>query len=356
MRREARALKAKAIASLRLAAQAFNGLDDDGRVTTVLLDTQHAFEMLLKAALVERGTRVFDPNTGRSIGFDRVLNLARQELGLSSEVVGTLRALDAMRDDEQHYLGGVSEEVLYVHVRAAVTIFDDVLTAVFAERLADLLPTRVLPISTAAPEDLDLLIDRQYRQIAELLQPHRRQRTEARMAIRTLLALEGHVADQVGVSERDVARVERGIRSGRGRDEVFPRLRGLGTEIQGTGLTVKVRFTRNAAAPPVRFVEANEDPHAGAIREVDLQNTYKHGAQALADKLRIGTGKAKALRWHLGIETDHACRHDFVFGGTRLRMYSDLGLQKMREAIEGGANLDAIRADYLAATRDRSEA
>ena len=60
MRREARLLKAKAIASLRRAAQAFNSLEDDGRVTTVLLHSQHGFEMLLKAALVERRQRVFE--------------------------------------------------------------------------------------------------------------------------------------------------------------------------------------------------------------------------------------------------------------------------------------------------------
>jgi Glycine cleavage system P-protein len=279
------------------------------------------------------------------------LNMARQELALTAEVVGTLRAVDAMRDDEQHYLGGVSEAILYVHVRASVTIFDDVLNAVFTERLADLLPTRVLPISTEPPEDLDLLIDSQYRQIAELLQPGRRQRSEARMAIRTLLALEGHVAEQVGVSERDVTRVERDVRAGHARDQVFPRLRGLGTEVQGTGLSVKVRFTRNQDAPPVRFVEANETLQAGAIREVDLQNTYKHGAQALADKLRIGTGRAKALRWHLGIDGDPACRHDFVFDRTTRRRYSDIALEKMRESIDGGVDLDAIRAQYLTATR-----
>ena len=41
---------------------------------------QHAFEMLLKAVLVERRTKVFDPNSGRSIGFQRALNLVQQEL------------------------------------------------------------------------------------------------------------------------------------------------------------------------------------------------------------------------------------------------------------------------------------
>ena len=349
MRREARLLKGKALASLRRAAQAFNSLEDEGRVTTVLLHSQHAFEMLLKAALVERRQRVFDPNSGRSIGFQRALNLARQELRLSPEIVGTLRALDAMRDDEQHYLGGNDEALLYLHLRAGITVFDDVLHDVFGESLADVLPTRVLPISTEPPADLDLLIDRQFRQIGDLLQPGRRQRPEARRMIRTLLSLEGHVADEVEVSERDVNRVERGVREGKTRDEVFPRLRGLGTEIDGAGLTVRVRIVRQPDAPPVRLVGQDEPVEAAAIREVDLQNTFKHSPKALADKLKIDTGRAKALRWELGIEDDPSCRHDFVFGKMKLPMYSDRGLERMRDAIAAGADLTAVRARYLAA-------
>jgi hypothetical protein len=349
MRKEARLLKSKAIGSFRRAAQAFNSLDDEGRVTTVLLHTQHAFEMLLKAALVERRQKVFDAKTGRSIGFERALNLARQEIGLDEDVVGTLRAIDALRDDEQHYLGGESEALLYLHVRAGVTIFDDILGSVFGETLADLLPNRVLPISTEVPAELDLLIDRQYRQIAELLQPRRRQRPEARRHIRSLLAMEAHVAEEAQISERDVNRVERGIRDGRLRSDVFPRLTGLGTHVEGTGLTVKIRITRNQDAPPVRYATIDEHVEAAAIREVDLQNTYKLNPKALAEKLKIDTGRAKALRWELGIEDDAASRHDFVFGRVKHTGYSDAALDRMRQAIAEGLDLDAVRARYRAA-------
>lgn len=351
MRREARLLKAKAVSSLRRSAQAFNSLDDDGRTTTVLLHLQHAFEMLLKAVLVERRTKVFDPNSGRSIGFQRALNLVQQELKLSREVAGTLRAIDAMRDDEQHYLSGDSEGLLYLHTRAGVTIFEDVLRDVFGESLADILPSRVLPISTEPPADIDLLIDRAYRQIGDLLQPRRRRRSEARRLIRTLLALEGHEAQEVEVSERDVNRVERGVREGRAVYEVFPRLQGLGTQVEGTGLDVRVRITRQTDAPPVRLVGDDEPVESAAIREIDLQRTFKHGPKALAEKLGIDTGRAKALRWRLAIEGDPACRHDFVFGKMKLPMYSDRALERMREAIAGGANLNDVRRAYQAAGR-----
>jgi hypothetical protein len=193
------------------------------------------------------------------------------------------------------------------------------------------------------------LSPRQFRQIGELLQPGRRQRPEARRMIRTLLSLEGHVADEVEISERDVNRVERGVRDGKSRDEVFPRLHGLGTEIEGAGLTVRVRITRQPDAPPVRLVDHDEPVEAAAIREVDLQNTFKHGPKALADNLKINTGRAKALRWELGIEDDRTCRHDFVFGKTKLPMYSDRALERMRDSIAASADLSAVRARYRAA-------
>ena len=147
MLKESKLLRAKALSSLRRAMQSFNAMDDDGRMTSVLLHLQHSFEMLLKAALRERGLAVFDKKTGRSLGFDKCLRLAAGHLSLSSESSGVLRAVDAMRDGEQHYLGADDEALLYLHFRAGITIFDDILRAVFNDSLANHLPERVLPIS-----------------------------------------------------------------------------------------------------------------------------------------------------------------------------------------------------------------
>jgi hypothetical protein len=90
-------------------------------------------------------------------------------------------------------------------------------------------------------------------------------------------------------------------------------------------------------------VPAGESP---ALRDIDLQRTFKYGPQALAEELRIDTGRAKALRWYLGIERDPACRHDFVFGKMKVPMYSDRALKRMREAIASGANLNEVRRAY----------
>jgi hypothetical protein len=219
--RDARLLKGKALASLRRSARAVNDFDDDGRMSTVLLHLQHAFEMLLKAALVEKNVQVFDKRLGRSIGFEKCVSVGAEKLQLDAEQRGLLRAIDALRDDEQHFLGELNEGLLYLHVRGGVTLFADVLERQFGEKLAEHLPGRVLPISTDPPGDFDVLLDEQYTQIASLLRPGKRRRTEARAQIRALLAMEAHVVEDVLVTEKDVNRVEKAIKSGRARREVF---------------------------------------------------------------------------------------------------------------------------------------
>ena len=114
LKRDARTLKIKAVCSLRRAVTAFNGYDDDGRATTVLLHMQHTSEMLLKAVLVQRGVQVMDPNKKTSIGHEKCVNLAMQHAKLTVSEAGLLRTVNALRDAEQHWMIVVPEDVLYL--------------------------------------------------------------------------------------------------------------------------------------------------------------------------------------------------------------------------------------------------
>jgi len=337
MRRVSRALKSKAISSLKRGAGAFNGMDDDGRQTAVLLHLQHAHEMLLKAALRERGIDVFERSprrsVGRSIGYEKCVRLAREHLGLSEDQQGTLRAIASMRDDEQHWIADLSEGLLYLHARAAVTLFDEVLREVFGETLADYLPERVLPISTRPPADIDVLIDEQYTQARELLRPRKRKRVEARALLRGLLAMESHVSEDVAVNERDVNRVERGAKDDKNLAEVFPRLSGLGTEIRGDGPALTVHFTKRRGAP-VHYIGADDPREAAAVREVDLQRKYYIAPNDLAERLGLTAPRAVALRRALGIDDDGDCVHEFVFGSQRHKRYSDNAYRRMEIALD----------------------
>lgn len=166
----------------------------------------------------------------------------------------------------------------------------------------------MLPISVEAPQDFVTLVDREFANVAELLKPGRRARTTARARIRSLLAMEAYVDPDAQVSVTDVNRVENGIRAGKSRDQVFPRLGQVGATVAGQGLDVQVRFIKQDGLP-VRLVN-DEAVDAAAVREVDLSKKYHRSPHELARAVGITTSRATALRSHLGIdEDDAACRH-----------------------------------------------
>ena len=332
-----RVLRGKAIASLRAGVAAFNGLDDAGRTTAVLLSLQHAFEMLLKAILeVKKDKGVFDKRSQKSISLDRAINRCQQIEGvkLTDEEAGVIRHLDAMRDAEQHWHLVVDEGLLFHNARSAVTLFDDLLHRVFDERLAQYIPTRVLPISAEPPMSLDLLVDREYKRIAELLKPGRRATAEAKARVRALLATEAVAdADAAEVREDDVRRVTRGISEGKTREQVFPKLTGYTTSFQGDGVGVEVRIVKAGGLPSTY----TDDPTAdtAAIRTVDLEKKFHMGAYDLADKAGVDRSSAVALRRHLGLDNDDDhFSHRFQFGSSKHLRYSNNALTAMREALK----------------------
>lgn len=75
MRREAKRLLAKAGDSLLLSIELFNRPVDRGRVSAVLILLDHAFEMLLKAAIVHRGGRIREKRSRETFGFDRCVRV-----------------------------------------------------------------------------------------------------------------------------------------------------------------------------------------------------------------------------------------------------------------------------------------
>lgn len=350
-------MRGKAIASLRTGVSAFNGLDDDGRTTTVLLSLQHAFEMLLKASLeVKKDKGVFDKRSQKSISLDKAISRCQQIEGLklTDEEAGVIRHLDAMRDAEQHWHLVVDEGLLFHNARAAVTLFDDLLQRVFKEHLSKYIPTRVLPISAEAPMALDLLVDREFQRIADLLKPGRRATAEAKARVRALLATEAIAdADAAEVREDDVLRVTRGIREGKTREQVFPKLTGYTSDIQGSGVAVEVRIVKDGGLP----VTYTDDPDAdtAAIRMVDLEKKFYLGAHDLADKAGVSRNRATALRRHLGLDgNDNHFSHRFVLGSYRPLRYSDNALRAMREAKKT-VDLDKVwRAHRTIAANSRS--
>ncbi|CAJ5502296.1 hypothetical protein [Burkholderia pseudomallei] len=331
--RDARSLKSKAISSLRRGLSAFNSYEEDGRITAVLLHLQHACEMLVKAALIQARVSIFDKKTGTSLGFAKCLNLSQTHCGVTDEEAGTMRAIDSLRDAEQHWMVVVSEQLLFMHVRALVTILDDILKRSFEDELITHLPQRVLPVSTAPIASIDVLMDREYSQIYELLSPGRRARDEARGRIRALLAMESHVANEVEVSEKDIDRIEKAIRGKKPFVDVFPRLTAVGTSANGEGIELKVHFTKKQGAP-VKYVDSDDPAEAAAVREFDLRKKYHLGRQELAKAVGLTHMKAAVLRKFLKIDEDPSSCHIFEFGKSKFPCYSDNALRAMKDALK----------------------
>lgn len=332
LKREARTLKGKSLASLRRGLEAFNSHDDQGRPEAVLLYLQHACEMLMKALLVQKGQTVFVKEQGTSIGLEKALNIGQSKGWISQPQAGSIRVIDAMRDQAQHWMIVVPEDALYINARALITTIDEVLQSHFEDTLADNLPLRVLPLSTGPIPSFDMLINREYDQIRDLLAPNKRARDEARGRISSLLAMEAHVSDDVSVSEHDLDRIERAVRNGTPIEQVFPRLMTLSTDVAGEGPTVRVRIVKNDDAPAVRYVSGDDPAAAAAIRELDLQKKYHLSPQQVADRLGVSTIKAKVLRAFLGIEDDPNCVHVFEFGSQKHPRYSDNAMRALEQA------------------------
>lgn len=347
LRRDAKTLKDKAIASLKIAMAAFNSYDDEGRVCSVLLHLQHASEMLLKAVLVQKNVNVFDKNTGKSFGFDKCVRLCLSNHGLSAQSAGVMRSVDALRDASQHWFIYVSEDLLYMQIRGLITAFDGYLKSVLALDLHSYIPPRVLPVSTLPPGDFEFLVDREYKIINDLLKPGRRQRDEARARIRSLLAMEALIAEEVEISEKDVDRIEKALKAGEEIGRVFPRLVAISTVQAGEGPTLKIQFSKKEGIP-VRYIAGDDPAAVAAIREVDMQKKFHLRASEVAKKIGLTEPKCKALRHHLAIDADENCCHIFEFGKSAFPCYSDNALKKLTDFIKGGGDMKQVWLDYKA--------
>ena len=196
MKREAKFLLKKATDSLVLSIEHFNRPWDRGRVDTVLILLDHAFEMLVKAAIVHRGGMIQKPGESQTIGFDECLRKGLSDgriKFLKEDQVLQLQALNNLRDAAQHYLIDLSEQHLYLHAQAGLTLFRDILRDVFVEGLNVQLPSRVLPLSTTPPTDLATVFELEIEEVRKLLKPGKRRRMEAITKLRGLAAVDGAV-------------------------------------------------------------------------------------------------------------------------------------------------------------------
>lgn len=341
MKREAKLLLNKAFDSLLLSIEFFNRPQDRGRVSGVLIQLDHGFEMLLKAAILHKGGRIREKRAKETIGFDacvrRGLSDGRVKF-LTEEQALTLQTINGLRDAAQHHLLDISEGQLYVHVQSGVTLFRDLLRSVFKQELVRHLPTRVLPVSTSPPTDLATLFESEVAEIRKLLRPGKRRRIEAEARLRPLAILDSTIRGEKGQpSAGDLRRTGQELLAGKNWPEVFAGVAAVEISSDGTGPTLSLRLSKKEGIPIQLVPEGTPGASIVAVKRVDELGFYNLGAKQLSEKLGLTMPKVVAVVDHLGLRGEPDCYKEFKIGRVLFKRYSAKALEKITAALQQGS-------------------
>jgi hypothetical protein len=312
-----------------------------------LIQLDHAFEMLLKAAILHRGGRIREKRAKETIGFDacvrRALSDGRIKF-LSDEQALVLQTINGLRDAAQHHLLDISEGQLYVHVQSGVTLFRDLLKSVFKQELVTHLPTRVLPVSTTPPTTLATLFESEVDEIKKLLRPGKRRQIEAMARLRPLAILDATIQGEKGQpSDADLRRIGKEVVSGKAWADAFKGASAVEITAEGVGPSLSLRLTKKEGIPIQLVAEGTPGSSVVAIKRVNELDYYSLGAKQLADKLGISMPKALAVVAHCGVRGRADCYKEFKLGSQLHKRYSPSALDVIRAALQA-ESVDSIWA------------
>ncbi len=349
MRHEAKVLLHKALDSLFLAIDHFNRPHDRGRPEAVLMLIDRAFELLLKATIVHRGGKIREPGANETFGFDKCIRKCISGEGLkylSEDEAFTLRTINNLRDAAQHYMVSLSEQNLYMHAQAGLTLFRRILKDVLNQDLTDHFPERILPVTTSPPQDFAAVIQAEFDDIKKLVKPKSRQRLKARAKLRPLAIIEASIrGENAQPGEAQLNKLVRGVAAGKDWTELFPGVASLQLETTGTGLTVSLRITKSEGEP-IRLVgEGTPDATTVGVKRVNETSYYSLGARDIAQKLNLSQPRLYAVTTALEIKSDEEFYKEFKFGKTVHGRYSPKALDHLRRKIPE-LDLDKIWGEH----------
>jgi hypothetical protein len=337
MKKEAKALLKKAIDALVLSIELFNRPAEAGRQDGVLVHLDHAFEMLLKAAIIHRGGKIRKRGEAQTIGYEACVNICRLEPSvkfLSNDEAITLRAINGLRDAAQHYILELSESELYIYAQAGVSLFDSVLGRVFDTSLGNYVPERVLPVSAKPPKDFITVADSELNQIRAMLQPGKRRRLEAAARLRGYAILEKSVrGESLQPSEKEMARYLSKLKGNRPWIEVFPGVASLDIEVEGEGPTITLKLAKSKGIPVKLVKEGTGENAVVAVRRVDELSYYSLGLREVAKKVNLTPPKTLSIVRHLRLQEDPEYFKVFRIGAQRHKRYSPRAVERIKEAL-----------------------
>lgn len=353
MKKEARLLYSRAADSLVLGVDHFNRSWDRGRTEAVLIFLDRAFELLLKAVIVQKGGQIRDKKDGSlTIGHDACLRLCFSDAKvkcLNAEDVMSLQNLNSLRDAAQHYIVEPSEGQLYVYSQAAVTTFKRLADEALGMSLGDDVPDRMVVVSASPPADFGALLDLEFEDIKRMVAPGSRKRLDAHARIRTMAVLERSLeGERSQPTTNELNKIVTRINGGEEWRSIFPGVATIYIDPVEAGIGLNLRITK-ATGEAIHLVsEGTPGSAVVAVKRVSELDYYSLGFADLHEKLkkkddRVGTNKLSYLIKREGLKEslDHAKM--ISIGKTRHQRYSPKSLDHLYKIITEG-DINAIWA------------
>jgi hypothetical protein len=299
----------------------------------------HAFEMILKAAILKRGGRIRERRAKETIGFDACVRRALSDgqiKFLTEEQALLLQTINGLRDAAQHHLLEISEAQLYMQAQAGVTLFRDLMKSVFAQKLGDRLPARVLPLSTSPPLDIATLFDSEIAEIRKLLGPKKRRKLEAEARLRPLAILDSTInGEKDQPSSSDLNKIASKLIAGTGWKEIFKGASAIEMTAEGHGPALALRFTKKEGIPIQVVPEGTPGASVVALKRVNELDFYSLGAKELAQKLGLSINKTVAVVDHLKLRGDPEYYKEIkITKASSFKRYSPKAVEKIKVCLE----------------------
>lgn len=346
MKKEVKHLYRKAIDSLTLSIELFNRPHDCARVHGVLIFMDHAFEMLLKAAILHKGGKIREKRARETLGFSSCVRKAFSDGAvkvLTEEEVLTLQSLNGLRDAAQHYTLEMSEQYLYFQAQAGLTLFRDITKKVFNIDLKTELPVRVLPLSTTPPMDIHAFFSNEVGEIKKLIQPKSRKELDALEKLRALAIMENSIqGNESQPSDAELKALSKKLKQGSTWEQIFPGVSTITITLNGYGPSLDLRITKSEEGIPFTPVPVGTPGAAViAIKRVNELDFYTLNLTALSEKTKVSTNKLLAIMKELKLQENPDAFKEIKIGTQIYRRYSPLALDILKKELPE-LNIEAI--------------
>lgn len=338
MKKEAKALHGKAVDSLVVGVDHFNGSSERGRTETVLIMIDRAFELLLKAIIVEKDGKIRDKRSNLTIGFDTCLRKCLSEAPikcLTDDEAVALQNLNSLRDAAQHYLVEVSEDQLYVYAQAAVSLFGKLTKEALGLPLKDAVPERVLPVCAKPPKDLGAVFDAEFADIKAMVAPGSRKRLDAKAKLRSMAVLQASLdGKKAQPSDSELDKIVKRINDGEEWRAIFPGVATLTIDPDPAGPGLSLKITKKEGEAVHLVAEGTPGATVIAVRKIDELGYYSLGFEDLRKKLGINKPRLLLLIKTLDIQGDQNCYKLFKVGKIMSKRYSPAALDKLHKWLQ----------------------